>query len=195
MRIPHHSRQEFWREKHSPFPPVPRHMGVLVAHQEQQMMLQEDVMVGSEQERLLLLTSMLGVAEHDLVSMQDRLNAMHQLQLEKDQELMKKERQMGSLHDENARFHTQLMEISKVVSDYASKRTLAPSAGGDAAKADLKALKEAHQKRLLRTFNSHSLERQYVSLSAEAEQTATEELMRPGELAAAEQPRIANEVR
>ena len=63
------------------------------------MALQEDVMVGSEQERLLLLTSMLGVAEHDLVSTQDRLNAMHQLQLEKDQELMKKEREMGSLHD------------------------------------------------------------------------------------------------
>jgi len=74
-------------------------MGVLVARQGEQMALQEDVMVGSEQERLLLLTSMLGVAEHDLVSTQDRLNAMHQLQLEKDQELMKKERQMGSLHD------------------------------------------------------------------------------------------------
>lgn len=63
------------------------------------MALQEDVMVGSEQERLLLLTSMLGVAEHDLVSAQDRLNAMHQLQLEKDEELMQKERQMGSLYD------------------------------------------------------------------------------------------------
>jgi len=74
-------------------------MGVLVARQGEQMALQEDVMVGSEQERLLLLTSMLGVAEHDLVSTQDRLNAMHQLQLEKDQELMKKEREMGSLHD------------------------------------------------------------------------------------------------
>ena len=78
-------------------------MGVLVARQgespREQMALQEDVMVGSEQERLLLLTSMLGVAEHDLVSTQDRLNAMHQLQLEKDQELMQKERHMGSLHD------------------------------------------------------------------------------------------------
>lgn len=49
------------------------------------MTLQEDVVVGSEQERLLLLTSMLGVAEHDLVSTQDRLNAMHSLQLAKDQ--------------------------------------------------------------------------------------------------------------
>ena len=144
-------------------------VGGLVAHQEQQMTLQEEVMAGSEQERLLLLTSMLGVAEHDLVLVQDRLNAMQQLQLEKDQELMKKERQMGSLHDDNARFHTQLMDISKVVSDYASKRTLSPNAGGtgDEAKAELKALKEAHQKRLLRTFDSHSLERQYTSLSAE----------------------------
>jgi hypothetical protein len=76
-------------------------MGVLKPDEgeREQMALQEDVMVGSEQERLLLLTSMLGVAEHDLVSTQDRLNAMHQLQLEKDQELMKKEREMGSLHD------------------------------------------------------------------------------------------------
>merc|ERR1711865_164423 len=181
--------------KHSPFPPVPRHMGVLVAHQEQQMMLQEDVMVGSEQERLLLLTSMLGVAEHDLVSMQDRLNAMHQLQLQKDQELMKKERQMGSLHDENERFRTQLEEIMKVLAEYTSKRS-APqheSEGTAESKAALKVLKEAHQKRLLRTFSSHSLERHYVSLSAEAELTGTEGLMRPGELA--EQPRIANEVR
>ena len=80
-------------------PSLAPHMGVLVARQGEIMALQEDVMVGSEQERLLLLTSMLGVAEHDLVSTQDRLNAMHQLQLEKDQELMKKEREMGSLHD------------------------------------------------------------------------------------------------
>ena len=76
-------------------------MGVLKPDEgeREQMALQEDVMVGSEQERLLLLTSMLGVAEHDLVSTQDRLNAMHQLQLEKDELLMQKERQMGSLYD------------------------------------------------------------------------------------------------
>ena len=76
-------------------------MGVLKPGEgeREQMALQEDVMVGSEQERLLLLTSMLGVAEHDLVSTQDRLNAMHQLQLEKDELLMQKERQMGSLYD------------------------------------------------------------------------------------------------
>ena len=79
----------------------PEAMGVLKPGEgeREQMALQEDVMVGSEQERLLLLTSMLGVAEHDLVSAQDRLNAMHQLQLEKDEELMQKERQMGSLYD------------------------------------------------------------------------------------------------
>ena len=65
--------------------PSPVAMGVLVARQGEQMTLQEDVVVGSEQERLLLLTSMLGVAEHDLVSTQDRLNAMHSLQLAKDQ--------------------------------------------------------------------------------------------------------------
>ena len=171
-------------------------MGVLVARQGEQIAPQEDAMVGSEQERLLLLTSMLGVAEHDLVSAQDRLNAMHQLQLEKDQELMKKERQVGSLHDENERFRTQLEEIMKVLAEYTSKRS-APqheSEGTPESKAALKVLKEAHQKRLLRTFDSHSLERQYVSLSAEAEHSGTDGLMRPGELAL-EQPRIANEVR
>ena len=47
--------------------------------------VQEEVLVGSEQERLLLLTSMLGVAEHELISTQDRLNAMQQLQTERDQ--------------------------------------------------------------------------------------------------------------
>ena len=230
-------------------------MGVLVARQGEQIAPQEDAMVGSEQGRLLLLTSMLGVAEHDLVSAQDRLNAMHQLQLEKDQELMKKERQVGSLHNvrpapmphappmrttipscspssasavpfggtsgpcgalflhgiacftlpcpepiwylqENERFRTQLEEIMKVLAEYTSKRS-APqheSEGTPESKAALKVLKEAHQKRLLRTFDSHSLERQYVSLSAEAEHSGTDGLMRPGELAL-EQPRIANEVR
>ena len=47
--------------------------------------VQEEVLVGSEQERLLLLTSMLGVAEDELISTQDRLNAMQQLQTERDQ--------------------------------------------------------------------------------------------------------------
>ena len=80
----------------------------------------------------------------------------------------------------------------KVLADYTSKRS--GSEGTPESRAELNRLKEAHQKRLLRTFNSHSLERQYVSLSAEAEHTGSEGLMRPGELTS-EQPRIANEVR
>ena len=69
------------------------------------------------------------------------------------------------------------------------------SEGTPESRAELNRLKEAHQKRLLRTFNNGSLERQYVSLSSEAEQTgSSEEFRRAGELAS-EQPRIANEVR
>lgn len=60
-----------------------------------------------------------------------------------------------------------MLEISKVVSEYASKRTVATHGGDNESKAELKALREAHQKRLLRTFDSNSLERQYSSLSSE----------------------------
>ena len=98
---------------------------------------------------------------------------------------------------ENERFRTQLEEIMKVLADYTSKRS-APqhdSEGTPESRAELNRLKEAHQKRLLRTFNNGSLERQYVSLSSEAEQTgSSEEFRRAGELAS-EQPRIASEVR
>lgn len=95
---------------------------------------------------------------------------------------------------ENERFRTQLEEIMKVLADYTSKRS-APqhdSEGTPESRAELKRLKEAHQKRLLRTFNNGSLAK-YVSLSSEAE-TGSEEFRRAGELAS-EQPRIANEVR
>lgn len=51
----------------------------------------------------------------------------------------------------------------KVLADYTSKRS--GSEGTPESRAELNRLKEAHQKRLLRTFNNGSLERQYVSLS------------------------------
>jgi len=64
---------------------------------------------------------------------------------------------------ENERFRKQLQDISQIVSAYASKRV----AREEETKGELKELKVAHQKRLLRTFEANSIERQYASFSVE----------------------------
>merc|ERR1719263_338248 len=82
-----------------------------------------------EQERLHLLQSMIGLAEHELVTQEAYICSMRVKQEEKEQELEMKDSKMGDLRRENEYIKDQLRRVATVVHRHHDFRTDNSSSG------------------------------------------------------------------